>query len=191
MGTEIVFALIYPIAILSLAVAARSWRAVADRGNPGLPRRIVNFSPVIGGLLVSLIGLLIIEYFDTAADLSSLIQQGYYTEAEGVLYFSRRYEGNVYAGLFFVLPFVCCLVVPICAKLVLAQRLSWQIVLIYSVVGWFVLSLLGWLLNLASFTPPISLWNVLGSVGRSMIVYGSPVPVAALLAFGQQVKSKP
>lgn len=128
-------------------------------------------------------GLAILSYIDCDADFTSLIQQGYYTETQRPIYVARRIVGHAIVSLLFVLPLICFLVIPITTRLVRMNRLRWSGIVLRLVIGWIAISLIGWLWNLIAVVPPYSLPSFLESTTVPILVFGLPIPVAALLFF--------
>ena len=182
MGTEIVFVLIYPVALICILAAIWFWFGVAKAEQPSVSGRARAYLPLVAGLAVSMGGLALLAYIDGSADFTSLIQQGYYNEAERPLYLQRRIVGLAILRLVFVLPFVCFVVIPVTATLIRTARLNLGRIGLRLVIGWVALSCVGWLLSL-NVTPPYSLLDILSSTAVPVLLYGLPIPLAALWFF--------
>ncbi|RYE68396.1 MAG: hypothetical protein EOP17_06245 [Rhizobiaceae bacterium] len=183
MGTEIVFVLILPIAVLCLLAAVFFWSRVAtvEWGARSGPLRA--YVPLFAGFAVSMAGLALLTYIECYADFTSLIQQGYYTEAERGLYLLRRVVGQAIVTLVFLLPAISFGVVPLTTWLIRRGRLTFKDIGLFVIIGWFALSLVGWVFNFAIITPPYSFPSFLGSTAIPVLLYGLPIPVAALWLF--------
>ncbi len=185
MGTEIVFVIIFPVAIFCCCIAAWSWLGIAGRYQSGALGWIAGYTPVLAGIAVSLLCLTLITYAECYSDFTALIEQGYYTEAQRSIFLPRRVAGQEIVNILFVLPFIFVIIVPITARMILKDRLNLRRIAIFAVVGWIAMSLVGWLLNLALIEPPYALSHFLRSAGISILAYGLPVPIAATLFFRQ------
>jgi hypothetical protein len=185
MGTEIVFVLIYPVALICILAAIWFWFGVAKAEQPTVIGRAKAYFPVVAGFAVSMVGLAILAYINGSADFTSLIQQGYYIEAERPLSLHRRIVGQAILSLVFVLPFICFVVIPMTVTLIKTARLNLRRIGLRLVIGWAAFSFVGWLLSLGA-TPPYSLLDILSSTAVPMLVYGLPIPLAALLFFRRQ-----
>jgi hypothetical protein len=187
MGTEVVFVLIYPVALVCTAAAIWFWFAVAKAGQPTAVGYIRGYLPLVAGFAISMAGLALLAYLDCESDFTSLIQQGYYTEPQRPVYLPARVVGQVILDLVFVLPAVCFVVIPLTTKLIKMKRLRWGGVAFRAVVAWGVLSLIGWLLNLSINVPPHPLPDFLKSTAIPVLIYGLPIPIAALLLFPRRL----
>lgn len=185
MGTEIVFVLIYPVALTCVIVAIWFWSGAAKAQHTATIGRIKAYVPLIAGFVVSMTGLALLTYIDSNADFTSLIQQGYYTEAQRPIYLPRRVVGQAIVSLVFVLPLICFVVIPMTTRLIRTCRLKLGGVVLRLVIGWVALSIIGWLMSLG-MTPPYSLLDFLKSTAVPTLVYGLPIPLAALLFFGRR-----
>jgi hypothetical protein len=182
MGTEIVFVLIYPVALICVVAAIWFWLGVAKTKQSTISGRARAYLPLIAGLTVSMAGLTLLAYIDGSADFTSLIQQGYYTEAERSLYLPRRIVGQAILSLVLVLPLICLVVTPMTATLIKTHRLNLGRICVRLVIGWVAFSFIGWLLSLG-ISPPYSLFDMLSSTAVPMLIYGLPIPLAALMFF--------
>lgn len=178
MGTEIVFVLIYPVALICVVAAIWFWFGVSKLGQPTGIRHIMAYLPLIAGLAVSMAGLALLTYVETNANFTSLIQQGYYTESERPVYLPRRVVGQALVNLVFVLPLICFVVVPLTTRLIRTGRLGLGEIGLRTVIGWIALSFVGWIL-----VPAYSLPDFLRSTAVPILIYGLPIPIAALLFF--------
>lgn len=180
MGTEIVFVLILPIAALCLPAAVLLWSRVAkmDWGASNGPLKA--YVPLFAGFAVSMIGLALVTYIECYADFTSLVQQGYYTEAERAAYLPGRFVGQSIVELVFLLPTISFVVVPFTTWLIRRDRLTFKNIGLFAIVGWFALSLVGWILSLAIITPPYSFAAFLESTAIPVLLYALPIPVAAI-----------
>src|SRR5947209_1899237 len=126
MGTEIVFVLILPIAALCLPTAVFLWSRVAkmEWGASSGPLR--PYVPLLAGFAVSMAGLALLTYIECYADFTSLVQQGYYTEAERAVYLPRRVVGQAIVKLVFLLPAISFVVVPLTTWLIKWGRLTFR-----------------------------------------------------------------
>jgi hypothetical protein len=182
MGAEVVFVLIYPIALICIVTAALSWFGVAKVNQTTVGGRAIAYLPLIAGFAVSMGGVAIFAYINASSDFTWLVRQGYFTEAQRPLYLPRRIVGQAILSLVLVLPFICLLVTPITAKFVRADRLSLLRIGLWLAIGWLALSFMGWILSFG-ITPPYSLADLLGSTAVPMLIYGLPIPLAALFFF--------
>lgn len=181
MGIEIVFVLIWPIAALCLPGAALLWSRVVGIEGGVRSRPFKAYIPLLAGFVVSMIGLAALVYIECDADFTSLVQQGYYTEAERATYLPRRVVGQAIVELVFVLPAISFVVVPLTTRLIRRGGLTLKAIGLLAAVGWFSLSVLGWTINLTTITPPFSLASFLESTAIPVVLYALPVPVAAIL----------
>jgi hypothetical protein len=99
------------------------------------------------------------------------------------VYLPARAIGQAIVNLLFVLPAICFLVIPSTARLIRAGRLKLGGIGLLVAIGWVALSLISWLWNLPSIVPPYPLPDVLKSTIAPVLIYGLPVPIAALLLF--------
>jgi hypothetical protein len=180
MGTEIVFVLIVPIAALCLPAAVLLWSRVPKMKWGATSGPLKAYVPLLAGFSVSMIGLALVTYIECYADFTSLVQQGYYTEAERAAYLPGRFVGQSIVELVFSLPAIAFAVVPLTTWLIRRGRLTLKGIGLLAIIGWLVVSLVGWLLNLA-ITPSYSFQAVLGSTAIPVLLYGLPIPVAATL----------
>lgn len=178
MGTEIVFVLILPIAVLCLSIAVLFWTRVSKVEWEPRAGPLGAFAPLLVGFAVSMVGLALVTYVDGDADFTSLVQQGYYTEAERSIYLPRRLVGQAIVTLIFLLPAICFVVVPLTAWLIRRGRLTFKDIGQFAIMGWLVLSLAGWLVSFG-MTPRYSLLSFLVSTPIAVVLYGLPIPVAA------------
>jgi hypothetical protein len=180
MGTEIVFVLILPIAVLCLPAAVLLWSRVAKIGWGAGSGPLKPYAPLFAGFAVSMAGLALLTYIECYADFTSLVQQGYNTEAERAVYLPRRVVGQAIVELVFSLPAISFLVVPLTTWLIRRGRLTFKGIGLLAIVGWFALSLAGWIFNLTTIIPPYSLPSFLASTVIPVLLYALPIPVAAL-----------
>jgi len=185
MGTEIVFVLIIPVALICTVGAIGFWFGVAKAEQPTRSWFIRPYLPLIAGFTISMAGLALLTYIECDADFTSLIQEGYYTEAQRPIYLPRRVVGQAIVSLVFVLPLICFAVVPITTRLIRTSRLTLGRIGLRLVIGWVALSFAGWLLSL-NLTPPYALLDLLKSTVVPSLIYGLPIPVAALLLLPRQ-----
>lgn len=180
MGTEIVFVLILPIAALCLAFTVWLWSRVAkmERGARSGPLKA--YVPLLVGFAVSMAGLAFITYIEGYADFTSLIQQGYYTEAQRAVYLPGRLVGQAILQIVFVLPAISFVVVPLTTWLIRRDRLSFKRVGLFAVTGWLALAIVGWLINLGIIAPAYSLPSFLISTAAPVLLYGLAIPIAAI-----------
>lgn len=183
MGTEIVFVIICPVALFCVATAIWSWFAVVKAEQPSAIECIRGYLPLVTGFAVSMVGLALLTYMDCDADFTSLIEQGYYTEVQRPIYLPWRIFGQTIVNLVFVLPAICLVTIPWTAKLVRTSRLTLSGICIRAVIVWGALSLMGWLWNLSAIIPPDPLPYFLKSTVVPVLIYGLPIPIAALLLF--------
>ncbi|MBV9529313.1 hypothetical protein [Sphingomonas sp.] len=175
MGTEIVFVLIYPVALGCLLVAVWRWFGLA-KIEPTREIGIASlFLPLIAGFVVSMMGLALLTYVYCYADFTSLVSLGYYTEAERPVYLPGRVVGQAVVELVFVLPAICLIVIPLTTRLIRNRRLTWSSIGLRAIAGWIVLLLLGSLMS------PESLLALLTDTVPPVLIYGMPIPIAALL----------
>ena len=180
MGTEIVFVLILPIAALCLPGALLLWSRVAKMEWGARSGPLKAYIPLLAGFAVSMLGLALLTYIECYADFTSLVQQGYYTEAERAVYLPRRVVGQAIVELVFLLPAISFVVVPLTTWLIRRGRLTFKGIGLLAIVGWFALSLVGWIFNLTTITPPYSFLSFLESTVIRVLLYALPIPVAAI-----------
>lgn len=137
------------------------------------------YAPLVVGFAISMIGLALVTYVEGYADFTSLVEQGYYTEAERSIYLPRRLVGQAIVTLIFLLPAICFVVVPLTTWLIKRHRLTFKDIGQFAIIGWLVLSLVGWLVSFG-ITPSYSLLSFLVSTLIAVLLYGLPIPVAAL-----------
>jgi hypothetical protein len=180
MGTEIVFVLIVPIALLCLPAAVLLWSRVAKIGWGANSGPLKPYVPLLAGFAVSMVGLALLTYVECYADFTSLVQQGYYTEADRTVYLPGRVVGQAIVELVFVLPAIAFVVVPLTTWLIRSGRLTFKGIGLLAIVGWFILSVIGWVFNLTTIIPPYSLPSFLASTVIPMLIYALPIPIATL-----------
>lgn len=179
-GTEIVFVLIVPIAVLCLPAAVLLWSRVAKMGWGATSGPLKPYVPLFAGFAVSMAGLALLTYIQCYADFTSLVQQGYYTEAERAVYLPSRVAGQATVELAFLLPAISFVVVPLTTSLIRRGRLTFKGIGLLAIIGWFALSLLGWIFNLTTVIPPYSLPSFLASTFIPVLLHALPIPIAAL-----------
>ena len=179
MGTEIVFVLILPIVALCLPAAVLLWSPVAKMELEASSRPLKAYVPLLAGFAVSMAGLALYTYIECYADFTSLVQQGYYTEAERAVYLPRRAVGQAIVELVFVLPAISFVVVPLTTSLIRRGRLTFRGIGLRAVIGWFALSLVGSNFYL-EVTPPYPFPSFLESTAIPILLYGLPIPVSAI-----------
>lgn len=189
MGTEIVFVLIVPIALLCLPAAVLFWSGIAKMEQAAQGGILIAFLPLIVGFAVSITGLALLTYIRCNTVFTSLVQEGYYTEAQRSLYLPGRVVGQAVVNLVFVLPAICFVIIPLTTRLIKKSRLTFKRIGLYTAVGWLALSLVGWLWNLMSIIPPYSLLSFLKSTAAPILICGLPIPIAALLFFAPRMKA--
>src|SRR5579884_2096442 len=143
LGTEVVFVLILPIAVLCLPAAVLLWSRVAKVGWGARSGPLKAYVPLFAGFAVSMAGLALLTYIECYADFTSLVQQGYYTEAERAVYLPRRAVGQAIVELVFVLPAISFVVVPLTTLLINRRRLTFKDIGQLAILGWLALSLVG------------------------------------------------
>ncbi len=180
MGTEIVFVLILPIALLCFVTAVFLWSRMVKIELGARRRPWKAYVPLFAGFAVSLVGLALRTYIGCYADFTSLIEQGYYTEAQRPVYLPGRVVGQAIVALVFLLPAICSVVVPVTTRLIRMGRLTFKGIGLFAIVGWLALALLAWIFNVATIPPSYSFPAILESTGIQMLLYGLPIPVAAL-----------
>ena len=139
------------------------------------------YLPLAMGYSISLLGLAALTYVNSDAMFTELIRQGYYTEAERALYLPRRVVGSAILVSVFVLPTISFVVVPLTARLIRTRRLTIKWITLYSLAGWLILLLLGWLLSAGTMVDPFSLIHVMGYTAAPVAFYGLPIPLMTLL----------
>jgi hypothetical protein len=98
--------------------------------------------------------------------------------------------GQAILSAVFLLPAICFVVIPLTVSLIKKDRLRLKWVALYTVAGWLVLSVVGWLLNHATFIHPLSLLDAMAFTAIPVLVYGLPIPVAALLLIRPTMSAK-
>jgi hypothetical protein len=189
MGTEIVFVLILPIAVVCLVAAVLLWSRVVKTEWGTRSGWLTAYVPLFAGFGVSMAGLALLDYIECYADFTSLVQQGYYTEAERAVYLPGRVVGQAIVDLVILLPAISFVVIPLTTRLVRSGRLTFYEIGRGGIIGWVALSLVGWILNPATVTPPYSFASFLVSNAMSVMLYGLPIPVAALWLLPRQRES--
>lgn len=183
MGTEIVFVLILPIAVLCLTAAVLLWSRVAKMGCTAGNRSLKAYIPLFAGFTVSMASVAVLTYLACYADFTSLVQEGFYTEAQRPLYLPARVVVQAIVELVFLLPTISFLVVPLTIWLIRRERLTFKGIGLFAIVGWVVLSLVGWIFSYTAVAPSYSLSSLLQSTAIPVLLYGLPIPVAALWLF--------
>jgi hypothetical protein len=166
MGTEIVFVIIFPEAIICIAVAFLAWFFALKAQQLTVIRFIIGYVPLAVGFTVSMIVLYFLTSMETYDDFTWLVKHGYYTEAQRPVYLPGRVVGHVIVQLVFVLPPVCFVVIPCTARLLKTRRLTLGAIALRAAIGWLVLIPIGWILHLPIITPPYSL---LGSMKANIV----------------------
>ena len=183
MGTEIVFVLILPIALICLLAAVFFWSRVAREEWGARSGPLRSYVPLFVGFGVSMISLALLTYIESNTAFTSLIQQGYYTEAERAIYLPERVVGQAIVILVLLLPAISFGVVPLTIWFIKRGRLTFKDIGMFLIIGWFALSLVGWIFSFAILTPPYSFPSFLGCTAIPVILYGSPIPVASIYFF--------
>jgi hypothetical protein len=182
MGTEIVFVLIYPVALICVPAAIWFWFAVVKAEQPTTLFGYIRGSfPLFVGFSVSMAGLAYYAYINCYAEFTYLIQRGYYAESQRAVYLPARIIGQTIVNLVLGLPAICLVVIPTTAKLVRTNRLTLSRIGFLTVMAWIALSLMGWLWSLGTFVPPYMLLDLLKSTAVPVLIYALPIPIAALL----------
>lgn len=179
MGTEIVFVLILPIVAVCLPAAVLLWSRVAKMEWGARSGLLKAYVPLLVRFAVSMAGLALLTYVECYADFTSLVQQGYYTEAERTVYLPGRFVGQAIVELVFVLPAMSFVIVPLTTWLIQRGRLTFKEIGLFAIVGWFALSLVGWIVS-SGITPPYSFSTLLAATAIPVLIYGLPIPVAAI-----------
>ena len=177
-GTEIVFVLILPIVAICLPAAVLLWSRVAKMEWGAKSGPLKAYVPLLVGFAVSMVGLALYTYIECYADFTSLVQQGYYTEAERAVYLPRRAVGQAIVELVFVLPAISFVVVPLTTLLINRRRLTFKDIGQLAILGWFALSLVGSIFYFA--IRPYSFPEFLESTAIPVLLYGLPIPIAAI-----------
>jgi hypothetical protein len=184
MGTEIVFVLIFPVVLICGSAALGFWWfAVAKAEQPIAISYMTGYLPLIVGFAVSMAGLALLTYIEGAAHFTWLVEHGYYTESQRPEYLPRRVVAEAFVYLVVVLPIICFMVIPCTVRLIRTRRLTLGAIGLRAVIGWVVLSLVGWLWNLSAIVPPYPLSDFLKSTVAPVLIYGLPIPLAALWFF--------
>lgn len=186
MGTEIVFVLILPIMALCLTVAVLRWSPVAKGRVVGGKRALKAYVPLLAGFTVSMASLAVLTYLACDADFTALVEQGYYTEAQRPVYLPRRVVGQATVELVFLLPIIAFLVIPLTISLIKRDRLSVKEIGYRGLVAWLLLSGIGWVFSHTVVTPPYSFLSFLQSTAVPVLLYGLPIPLAALWFFSPE-----
>lgn len=185
MGTEAVFVLIYPIALGCLLAGIWFWAGLA-KVQPTSELGVMRlFLPFIAGFVISMMGLALLSYGYGYAEFTDLVSQGYYNEAERSRYLPRRIVGLAIVYLVFVLPALCLVVVPVTTGLIRKERLTWANIGLRALAGWCALLLIG---SLMSADAPLAL---LVDAALPVLIYGLPIPVAALLLLPSKGQAGP
>ena len=188
MGTEIVFVLIYPMALICVVAAFLFWSFALKAEQATAIGYLIGYVPLIVGFSVSMAVLAVINHIETDANFTWLVGHGYYPEAQRPIYLPGRVIGNAVLHLVFVLPAVCFAVVPCTAKLIRTHRLTLKAIGLRVAIAWLALSLIAWLWNLRFVVPPYTLPDFLKSSLVAVLIYGLPIPLAALWFFRRKWK---
>ena len=180
MGTEIVFFLILPIALLCLPAAVLLWSRSTKIGRRAGSGPLKAYVPLFAGFAISMVSLALFTYIECYADFTSLVQQGYYAEGERTVYLPRRVVGQAVVELVFLLPALSFVVVPSTTWLIRRGRLTLKRIGLFAIIGWLALSLMGCIINFTIITPPYSFSSILESTAIPVLIYGLPIPIAAL-----------
>jgi hypothetical protein len=138
------------------------------------------YVPLFAGFAVSMVGLAFLTYVEGDLEFTALVQQGYYNEVQRAEYLPRRMVGAAILQLVFLLPVISFVVVPLTSWLVRRRRLTFRGVGLFAIVGWLALSMLGWLISLVTFTPLYPFPSYLGFTVAPVLLYGLPIPIAAM-----------
>ena len=179
MGVEIVFVLILPISVLCLLVTVLLWSRVAKVGWGARNGQLRAYAALFAGFAISMAGLAVLTYIEGYADFTSLVEQGYFAEAERNLYLPSRLAGQAMVTLVFLLPAISFGVVPLTTWLIRRGRLTLKDIGQFAFICWFAMSILGWVFNSALITPSYSLASFLKSTAIPLLFYGLPIPLAA------------
>jgi hypothetical protein len=183
MGTEIVFVIIFPLAIICMATVFLVWFYALKSDHSTPISLVIGFVPLIIGFFISMIILQFLTYTATFEDFTWLVQHGYYTEAQRPVYLPRRVVGNVIVQLVFVLPPICFVVIPCTARLLRTHRLTLWAIGVRAAIGWLALIPIGWLLHRGTIIPPYSLLGSMKSDIVAVLIYGLPIPLTTLWFF--------
>lgn len=183
MGTEIVFVLILPIAGLCLLAAVFLWSRAAKVRCEAVSLSMKDYGPLFAGFTVSMVSLAVLTYLASYAEFTALVHQGFYTEAQRPVYLPRRVVGQAIINLVFLLPTICFVVVPLTVWLIRRERLTFKNIGFFAILGWFVLSFVGWVSSYKVATPLYSFPSFLQSMALPVLLYGLPIPVTALWLF--------
>jgi hypothetical protein len=183
LGTEIVFIIIYPLAIICLSNAFLFWWFALKAEHLTAISLVIGFLPLIFGFAISMIILQVLTYIETFENFTYLVQHGYYTEAQRPVYLPGRVVGNAILQLVFVLPPICFAVIPCTARLLKTRRLTVSAIGLRAAIGWLALIPIGWLLHLPIIIPPYSLLGSMKSNIVAVVIYGLPIPLTSLWFF--------
>jgi hypothetical protein len=188
MGVEVVFVLIYPVALICTLAAGLFW-LIAVRAERKFTKigYVTGYVPLIVGFVVSMAGLVILAYIHRVENFTWLVEHGYYTDAQRPIYLPRRIEGQIILDLVFILPPISFAVIPCTVRLIRTRRLTFAAIALRAVIGWIVLSIVGWVFTL-NFTPHGNLLYFMKISVIPILLYGLPVPFTALAIF--HLKSK-
>jgi hypothetical protein len=183
MGVEVVYVLIYPIALISTLAAGLFW-FIAVKAEQKFTKigYVTGYVPLIVGFVVSMAGLVLLAYIDRVQNFTWLAEHGYYTESQRPLYLPRRIVGQIILDLFFVLPPISFAVIPCTVRLIRTRRLTFAAIGLRAAIGWIVLSVVGWVFTL-NFTPHDNLLYFMKVSFIPVLIYGLPIPLAALGIF--------
>lgn len=179
-GNQLFFVLIVPIALVCAAAALWFWFPLVQDSHAKNYARV--YLPLAVGFAVSMVCIAALTYVESAANFSSLVKMGRYTETQWSEYMPMRIVTQAVLNLVFVLPAICFAVIPMTVKLVKAKRLTLRLIGVRALIGWLALCIIGWVLFLHT-TDPRALMVFSLSTLIPVVICAVPIPLAALVFF--------
>jgi len=124
--------------------------------------------------------LILFTYIGCDADFTSLVRQGYYTEAERSVYLPGRISGQAIVNVVFALPIICFAVIPWTANRIKSDKLNWTTIGVRTLIAWLTLSLLGWAWSFGGVNASYFFTQILPTTAGIIVICGLPIPIAAL-----------
>jgi len=181
MGNELFSILIVPIVLVCALAAIWFWFPLAQDAHAAGRTHKSAYVSLCVGFAVSMLCVALLTYFESAANFSSLIEKGRYTEAQRSEYMPGRILMQAVLNLVFVLPAISFAVIPMTVKVAKANRLTLRLIGFRTLVAWLTLTLIGWAAFLHNVSPRALLVFALATL-IPVVISAVPIPVAALVS---------
>ncbi len=182
MGNDLFFVLVFPIALVSVLAAIWFWYPLTQTQQAPFKNHLRVYAPLAIGFFISMVCIALLTYFESAANFSSLVARGSYTDSQWAEYMPGRVATQAVLNLVFVLPAMSFAIVPMTVKLLKAQRLTLRTIGLRALIGWLALCVIGWVLFLHTVQVQALLVFSLSTL-IPVVICALPIPVAALVFF--------